>query len=422
MGLGSAVFTLFVLSLSLGRIALGIWLFTESLPLRDNARLRVPATLLCLMAVYALVSFATYIPLPTMTGLSFSLAQLVTFSLLLVACVDATMAVYDTNVWTALFCCSAGYTLQNLASGTVELVWSLLGGGAPGTPGFFTPPRLAVSLLCTAAVYVVAYLSITRYLRREGLGRIEDRRMLVMFALTILVIIGFDLVIKWLVEQGVATGAMVLLRCFHGLACAFTLTMEFELLVRRRTEAERDTLTQVLAEHDRQYESARGTIAAVDARMHDIRHAVGRIADADGLPREAVRDLVREVNLYDARVRTGNEALDTALTERGLRLRRKGGRLSCVADGAALAFMAPADTYSLLTTLLDMVPDDNAEISLAIRMALGTASLHIEWASSGSQVDMPEAARAITARYGGALTTLERDGRLHVNVLFPGQG
>ena len=246
--------------------------------------------------------------------------------------------------------------------------------------------------------------------------------MIAAMAVTILVIIGFDLVIKWLVEQSIAKGAMVLLRMFHGLACAFSLTMEFELLVRRRVESERDTLEQVLAEHERQYQQSRETVAAVNARMHDIRHGIARLADSGGVDRSVIREMVHEVSVYDLTVRTGNEALDTALTERRLRLGQAGITLTCVADGTALAFMAPADTYTLFGTLLDVVSSAGAtSVSLVVREALGTVSVHVETNGAAPPNEEFAPARAIAHRYGATLSTLSQEGSFHINLLFPAQ-
>ena len=414
------LFSALVLVLSICRIALGVWLMTAPLPLRDGARWRIPVACLGLVLAYAVISVAAIVPLGNYRGLGFSVAQLVIFSLVVLACVGATLVVYDTNVWTALFCCSAGYTIQNLASGATELAWTLIGGESPGSAAFYTPLRFAISFSCTAVVYVVAYLLITRYLRREGLERIEDRRMLLLVVMTIFVIIGFDVVIKWLVEQGLATGAMVLLRVFHGLACVFTLLTGFELLVRRRVEAERDTLAQVLSEHERQYEAARDNIDAINARVHDIRHAVGRLADDGGVDRTVIRDLIRTVEVYDSKVRTGNEALDTALTEQHLRFERGGVSLACVADGEALSFMAPADVYTLFSSLLAAVLEARpASASLVVRQALGSTSVHVEGSGVVREGALPQQARDVVARYQGTLSAAAQDGAYHVDALFP---
>ena len=69
--------------------------------------------------------------------------------------------------------------------------------------------------------------------------------------------------------------------------------------------------------------------------------------------REALNDIAREVNVSDSVVETGNEALDTILTEKSLACSQEGITLSCIADGAALGARLPSDIYpseTILTT------------------------------------------------------------------------
>lgn len=414
--------SLFTMCASLLRIVLGVLLITVPLPLRDGARARIPAVLAGLLCTYVFLLVVLLAPASETSGVGFFIGQLLTFSLLLIACVGAVLFVYDTNIWTALFCCSAGYTVQNLASGATELVWTLIGGASPRSVSFNSPERFMLSSLCTVVVYIAGYLLITRYLHREGLERIEDRSMILIMAVVILVIIGFDLVIKWLVEQGIGAGAMVFLRVFHGLACCFTLTMEFELLIRRRTEAERDTLQAVISQQEHQYKQSRETIAAVNARLHDIRHNIARLGAEEGLDSSLLKDMVREISIYDTKVRTGNEALDVVLSEKRLMLEREGITLTCVADGSVLSFMASADIYTLFNEIIDRIePSKATSISLVVRKVLGSASIHIECNGHDLEAPWPEAVRGIIHRYGGTFSAGDREGLLQFSALFPAQ-
>ena len=151
--------------------------------------------------------------------------------------------------------------------------------------------------------------------------------------------------------------------------------------------------------------------------------AVGRIADADGVGGDALRELIREVEVYDLHVLTGNEALDTVLTERSLTFAREGITLSCIADGTAISFMAPADVYALFGCVLDAAAAcGGASVSLAVRERLGGVSVHVEALGNEPNADMLRPAQDIVARYGGTLSTLTRDGAWHINLLFPAQG
>lgn len=48
------------------------------------------------------------------------------YSILLGIYIVGVLAVCETTVWTALFCATSGYTVQNFASGSMELVASVL--------------------------------------------------------------------------------------------------------------------------------------------------------------------------------------------------------------------------------------------------------------------------------------------------------
>lgn len=107
MDLSSVLHGFLPIAWSLGRIIAGIVLFAAALPLRNGVRWRIPAAILDLMAAYVALSVLLLMP-PREGGLAFSLGQLATYSLLLISCVGAVLVVWDTVVWTALFCCAAG--------------------------------------------------------------------------------------------------------------------------------------------------------------------------------------------------------------------------------------------------------------------------------------------------------------------------
>ena len=116
MGASSPETALLALVFSFARFILGILLFTASLPRRDNFALRSACVLVALFAAYVALS-AVFLGGPVEhSGPHFYSSQFKVYSLLLLALVVGTVAVYDTNLWTALFCCSAGYTVENLAS------------------------------------------------------------------------------------------------------------------------------------------------------------------------------------------------------------------------------------------------------------------------------------------------------------------
>ena len=163
--------------------------------------------------------------------------------------------------------------------------------------------------------------------------------MLAMFIVVVFVIIGFDIVIKTLVWGGIRFSSLVLIRLVHSLICAFVLFAEYEILYARRMSDEKAETERVLAERERQYRLSRENIEAINIKCHDIRHQIRHYADAgEAIDKDALVSIAREVNVYDSVVETGNEALDTILTEKSLACSNEDIVLSCIADGAALEF------------------------------------------------------------------------------------
>ena len=432
---------------TIGSTAVAIGLFASRLERREHFARRLAA----LVGVVALAAAALWLLVPAGApadpSAAFShLQQLALFSALLALSVVVVTWFFNTSVWSALFCCTAGYALQNLASGLTELVWLLCGmtvAADPSVSGHLV--RFGLNLLCIAAVYVPFHLAFGRGISREGIEQIDDVRLLWIMVVVMIGVIGFDLEIKDLTDHGLALGYVVALRCFHGLTCVLTYTLAYELLVSRRLQVEQQAAERVLAERGRQYERSRKNIEAINIKCHDIRHQIRHLADGGAaVDGAALDDIAREVDVYDSTVRTGNEALDTILTEKQLTCGRAGITLSCIADGAALDFMSAADIYSLFGNALDnaieavgMLDDPTRRsISLVVRKVAGVVSVHVENPFVGTvelRDGLPVTTKGDTTshgfgvrsmrrtveRYGGALTTLAEDGRFHVNAIIP---
>ena len=151
--------------------------------------------------------------------------------------------------------------------------------------------------------------------------------------------------------------------------------------------------------------------------------------------------------MYDSKVRTGNDALDTILTEKSLLCESRNITLTCVANGAALAFMAPADLYALFGNALDNAIEaverlgdaTRRSISLIVRRRAGTVTVHVEnyydpTASAKSfKGDVPTSTKgdplnhgfgtrsmkAIVERYGGTLTFSANGTTFCVDAVIP---
>lgn len=435
------------LAVTAGSILGGVGMFAWRLERREGFARRavlLAAALVALCAAGAL-ALARSAPSDPSEATPY-LAQLLLFSALIPLLVELTRWLFDAGTGTALFCCTAGYAVQNLASGATELAWQALGMTGPLQQTIEgNLARCTVNVGVVLLVYVPFYLLCVRRISRQGLEQIDERALLAVMAVVMLGIIGFDLVIKDLTATGLALPYVAALRLFHALTCTLTFALEYELLVSRRLRVERATTERVLAERERQYARSRENIEAINVKCHDIRHQIRRLADGGAaVDRAVLDDIAREVDVYDTAVRTGNDALDTILTEKSLACRRAGVTLSCIADGAALGFMAAADIYALFGNALDNALEavealgdpERRSISLVVRRVAGVVSIHVENPCGGTVAmrdGLPETTKAdrtshgfgvrsmrlTVERYGGTLAAMASDGTFHVNAIVP---
>ena len=97
-------------------------------------------------------------------------------------------------------------------------------------------------------------------------------------------------------------------------------------------------------------------------------------------------EISREVGVYDSVVKSGNDALDTILTEKCLYCEKHGITLSCIADGRALDFVEPTDLYSFFGNALDNAIEaverlddpERRSIGLVVRRTGDMVSIHVE--------------------------------------------
>ena len=103
-----------------------------------------------------------------------------------------------------------------------------------------------------------------------------------------------------------------------------------------------------------QYELTRENIALINQKCHDLKHQIRALRNATKEELEHyLEEIEGQVQIYDAIVKTGNEVLDTILTEKSLYCKERGISVSCVADGSQMSFINMADLYAILGNAMD---------------------------------------------------------------------
>lgn len=423
------------------QLTVAVGMFAALLPRRSHL---VPRTIAS-FAILVLVSFVLYrnslmVSVFSPRAVSF-VAEALDFVAMLVLIVAALVFCYRVSIWTALFCATAGYIIQNLASCVTYSAFLFAEGG--GT-NMSSPLFLPLNLLGMALVYPVCYWLFVRPIRKNGLVEIENKKILLVLALVVLIAIVFDMENKHLLDTGIPVPFVMVLRAVHDVICVFSLVLEFEMLYSRQLESDVATLERMDADQQAHYTLMRESVEAVNARMEVLRQHVRAAAREGGASTAKLKELASETRMSELRLKTGNDALDALLFVKGLVCEREGITLSCIADGSALAFMDPVDIYSLVGNALDNSLDavrkvDDPEkraIGLVARRTGGMLTLNVTNYFNGTvtMVDgLPKTTAAdptghglgtrsmrdVAEKYDGTVTFSSDGDVFHVNALIP---
>ena len=431
--------------LSVVEISVAIFLFCRRLPQRERFGWRFALVVtLIVAATSAAVAAGYFLFVPELRSRSFEVEVLVWSAVLLFATV-AVMGCYEVSLWTALFCSSAGYTMQNLASAIAATLRIVAFG--PIRANTDSAVVIASHVVTCVVIFAISYQTLIRPIEKNGLNIVENRLMLLVMALAILVDIVFDLVNKSILRFGIPTYLILLLRLVHLALCSFTLVMQFEMLFSTRLRDEYLVIERVRAEDEHQLMVTRESIDAVNERVAQIREQVARLERSGAaVDPEALARIERSVGVFDSVVRTGNDVIDVILAEKSLVCEREGITFTCIADGAALSFMPPADLYSLLGNAIENAIDavraindpEKRAIGLVIRRTPvgGAVAVNIENYFEGDlefENGLPKTTkgsslvhgygmrsmRALVEGYGGTLVARTEGEVFHLNVLIP---
>lgn len=357
--------------------------------------------------------------------------------------------------WTnILFCGLIAYTTQHLAYD----VYNLLGvvTGLSRGISFYGQELIGESNGFLPILYVDSYIVIYWLMwficgfriKREDIHALKSLSMMGLAALILLVDVILSLIMTYSVKDDTETLWIVLCYLYNILSCLLAAFLQFYLVFYRKQELELKTVQNLLYQKEEQYKISKDTIDIINIKCHDLKHQIRTLRHSDGeIDKEALREVENAVGIYDAAVKTGNEALDIILTEKSLYCEKNEIKLCCVADGNSLSFMTPTDIYSLFGNALEnaveavaKIEDKNRRaINLTIKSVGKLLSVHIDNYYEEEPLfrdGLPQSRkgdsryhgygvssmRYIAEKYGGEIAFKSKAGVFELNMLFPLKG
>ena len=103
-----------------------------------------------------------------------------------------------------------------------------------------------------------------------------------------------------------------------------------------------------MKERKEQYELSKENIDSLNIKFHDLKYRVALLTSSnETISKDSLKDIYRDIDVYEALAKTGNKALDIVLTQYALRSENYHIKFTSIADGKALSFMSDYDIYVL---------------------------------------------------------------------------
>lgn len=257
-----------------------------------------------------------------------------------------------------IFSTLASYSTQHIASILYNLILSMIGYNYTmlmysNTVVFLDPLILLIFLEVYTIVHVAVYHAFAKKMRKSENVTITRPRLLGILLLVMMVEIILNAFVTY---HPMEHSDMVYYTCasLTNMLCSISvLIILFGQLLNKTLEEELTILNQMWRQERKQYKISKDTIDMINIKCHDMKHQLHTIRKAETIDPQALLEIENNINIYDAMVKTGDEALDIILAEKGLLCQKSGITINCMIQGEKLSFMNDMDVYSLFGNLLD---------------------------------------------------------------------
>ena len=342
----------------------------------------------------------------------------------------------------AMYCGIWALLTQQLATEVILLVRDFSGRWNPLPAGWMD----ALGIVLGVALYAAIALTIARWMPYQGRYDVGPRQFVSALFLLVFFELLFNLMFSPAAELDSGQAITLLLVQVY---CATVLYLQNELFKKSAMRHELETLDRLWHQQKEQYSLAKENIALINRKCHDLKHQVAAMRTIAG-PEERekyLKEVEDSVRIYEAIVQTGNEVLDTVLTEKSLLCEANQIKVNCVADGRQLTFMDPVDLYTIFGNALDNAIESIKDyqdpgmrfIDVQVYAEQQFLIVHISNPLRGPltfENVLPvstkpnngyhgfglKSIRHTVEQYEGHLTVKEEDGCFHLRILIPLSG
>lgn len=358
------------------------------------------------------------------------------YAVLYVLCFCGLLGLFSAPPRAVLYCTIGASLTQHCAYRTGDLVRSCFGGLV--TAGDIA--YVAAVLFVNAIVWILVARPMSK---DDQLDALPSGPILLLSGSMLLVCVLFQQLFDQYAAR-VEFSLYVIFACFDIVAGVFALGIQYAVYSAWRLHRDYSMLEHVLQLQKEQMKQSKETIDLINVKCHDLKKQIALLGDRNRITQEEIGELNRAITIYDASVKTGNEALDVLLAEKVPVCESKGIQINCIADGYKLDFMRSSDIYSLFGNAIDNAVEAVSKIEdpsrrcigIHIREDRGMISAHFENYYTGAldfDAGLPRTTKSdkrwhgfgmksikmIAEKYGGWVSVQADDKVFNLNILLP---
>lgn len=328
-----------------------------------------------------------------------------------------------------LFSCIAGRCMTYIAGYICSIVFILIGSN-----------NTYLSIAMYAVIYTAIYFLFARRIASDECAGINSRKTIA-FAFVVLIVTG--ILTTAFAKLDVKPAVKMIVYILVILVCFVTLCLQFGLLTESKMKKQTEIIEQLRVKEKEQYEISQETIKLIGVKHHDIKNMLE--AHKGKFSEEEVREISNSIEVYNLSFKTGNNTLDTVLTEKFIACKNRDIRLECFANGERMGFISDLDLYSLFLNALNNAVesaerlDDPVKRVIWLRIYSREQLLFIhvknyyavepvygkDKSIATTKADKKyhgfglQSMKMITEKYGGTLSVNAEDGMFTLSIVIP---
>ena len=271
---------------------------------------------------------------------------------------------YQVTVCNLMFQCILGIALENLVTMIFQYlvckIWF------PSLQTEHTVLYVFIAILFYAAFDLMAYLLLVRKSVRGQLV-LEDWRAFFIFFMIYIFVSGMGdvsyLIFHWSRSGGkMYSGIAVFTRSAVPYYCvAVNVIVNLVIILLQNMtyrilslQKEKEMIQVLQKEKEQQYLFSKENVDLINQKCHDLKRQIRALQMVQGEERERLfKETEEAVQFYDAHIKTGNDVLDTILTEKSFVCARQGIRFSCNIHAEKMDIIDVIDFYTIVSNGLD---------------------------------------------------------------------